>query len=281
MLLVRLEPGLPGGRWAAIRPLRGHDERALAVAPGLAATALLDRVLVELPGTTVAPGRAWELAVCDRDRLLAAVYTQTFDDRVETDVPCLECNKGAQVGFSLAEWIADQQPNAAGRTSRGIAAGPDESCFYTLDDGTRFRLPNGLDQRDLAGLELERASALLLARCVGPELGAPHAHTVGDLDSETFARIEAAIEYLGPTIDEQFTVECQECGAEREVRFDIQQYLLRALEHERRYLTREIHYLACSYGWSLTEILDLPRDERRALVELVVAERAARRERSR
>lgn len=270
MLLVRLEPGLPGGRWAAIRPLCGHDERALVGAAGLAATELLDRVLVEMPGTTVAPGRAWELAVCDRDRLLAAVYTQTFNDRVETDVPCLACNKGAQVGFSLTEWIADQQPNEAGRKSRGIAAGPDEACAYTLDDGTRFRLPTGLDQRDLAGFELERARALLLARCV-----------VGDLSPESRARIEAAMEYLGPTIDERFTVECQDCGAAREVRFDIQQYLLRALEHERRYLTREIHYLACSYGWSLTEILDLPRDERRTFVELVVAERAARRERSR
>jgi hypothetical protein len=281
MLLVRLEPGLPGGRWAAIRPLCGHDERALVGPSGLLATELLDRVLVEMPGTTVTPGRAWELAVCDRDRLLAAVYTQTFSDRIETDVPCLECSKGAQVGFSLAEWIAGQQPDEAGRELRGIVAGPDESCFYTLDDGVRFRLPTGLDQRELAGLELERARALLLGRCVLADAHSSHAHTVGDLGPETRAKIEAAIEYLGPTIDDQFTVECQECHASREVRFDIQQYLLRALEHERRYLTREIHYLACSYGWSLTEILDLPRDERRAFVELVVAERAARRERSR
>ncbi|MFO7561122.1 MAG: hypothetical protein R6X02_00660 [Enhygromyxa sp.] len=278
---MRLEPGLPGGRFAAIRPLRGHDERALVGPPGLAATELLERVLVELPGTTVAPGRAWELAVCDRDRLLAAVYTQTFNDRIETDVPCLECSKGAQVGFSLAEWIADQQPNEPGRRSRGIAAGPDESCTYTLDDGIRFRLPTGVDQRELVGLEPERARAQLLARCVIVEPDAPRAQTVADLGPEAHAKIEAAIEYLGPTIDDTFTVDCQECGAAREVRFDIQQYLLRALEHERRYLTREIHYLACSYGWSLTEILDLPRDERRAFVELVVVERSARRERSR
>lgn len=278
MLLVRLDPGLPGGNWAVIRGLHGHDEQALARAGGLAATELLDRVLVETPGTKVGPGRAWELAVCDRDRLLAAVYTLTFNDRVETDVPCLECDKGAQVSFSLAEWSADQQPNELGRESRGIVAGPDESAIYTLDDGIRFRLPTGRDQRDLAGLEPERARAQLLARCVVPD---PEANcTVGDLDEQARARIEAAIEYLGPTIDDQFTVGCQACGAEREVRFDIQQYLLRALEHERRYLTREIHYLACSYGWSLTEILDLPRDERRAFVDLVAAERAARRERS-
>lgn len=278
MLLVRLDPGLPEGHFAAVRPLCGHDERALVGPPGLVATELLDRVLVPVPGTTVGPGRAWELAVCDRDRLLAAVYTQTFSDRIETDVPCLECSKGAQVGFSLAAWITDQQPHEAGRSSRGITAGPDPSCVYTLDDGTRFRLPTGRDQRDLAGFELERARALLLTRCIVAD---PDARTVADLGPEAHARIEAAIEYLGPTIDDTFTVECQECGAAREVRFDIQQYLLRALEHERRYLTREIHYLACSYGWSLAEILELPRDERRAFVDLVVVERSARRERSR
>ena len=279
MLLVRLEPGLPGGRWAAIVPLRGHDERALVGTTGLTATDLLDRVLVAMPGTTVAPGRAWELAICDRDRLLAAVYSQTFDDRVETDVRCRECDGGAQISFSLAEWITDQRPDDAGRASRGIAAGPDEDCFYTLEDGTRFRLPTGLDQRELASLEPERARVLLLARCIVAD--PTHAHTVGDLSPEIHEKVEAAIAYLGPTIDEQFTVECQECGAAQEVRFDIQQYLLRALEHERRYLTREIHYLACTYGWSLTEILDLPRDERRDFVALVAAERAARRERSR
>lgn len=281
MLLVRLEPGLPGGRWAAVRPLRGHDERALVEAAGLAAIELLDRVLVEMPGTTVAPGRAWELAVCDRDRLLAAVFTQTFDDRVETDVPCLECDKGTQVSFSLAALLSSKQPDEPGKRSRGVASGPDEACLYTLDDGTRFRLPTGLDQRELSGFDPERARALLLGRCVVADAEASQSHTVGDLSPEARARIEAAIEYLGPTIDEHFTVECQDCGAPREVRFDIQQYLLRALEHERRYLTREIHYLACSYGWSLTEILDLPRDERRDFVALVVAERAARRERSR
>jgi hypothetical protein len=281
MLLVRLDPGLPGGRWALLRGLRGRDEQALVGAGGPAATELLDRVLVDAPGTTVGPGVADELPLCDRDRLLAAVYATAFDDRIESDVPCLECDEGSQVRFSLAAVVGEQQPSLDGRRARGVVAGPDERCLYTLDDGTRFRLPTGVDQRELAGLEPERARALLVRRCivVDPESG--DGRTVGDLAPELHARIEAAIEYLSPTIDEQFTVACHECGAEREVRFDIQQFLLRTLEHERRYLTREIHYLACSYGWSLAEILELPRDDRRAFVELVVAERAARRERSR
>lgn len=274
MLQVRLEPGLPAGRWACVRPLRGHDEQALVAGGGLAATQLLDRLLVDVPGTRVGPGRAWELAVCDRDRLLAAVFSATFNDRIETEVPCVHCEQGTAVSFSLAAMVAGSHPTAGGRAELGVVAGPDEACIYELDDGTRFRLPTGQDQREVAGLPPERARLELLRRCV---LG----DTQANMQEQQCARVEAAMAYLGPTVDHELTIACHECGEVRAVRFDIQQYLLRALEQERRYLTREIHYLACSYSWSLAEILDLSRDDRRAYVEFIGAERAARQERTR
>lgn len=281
MLQVRLDPGLAAGRWACVRPLCGHDEQALVTGGGLAATELLDRLLVAVPGTCVGPGRAWELAVCDRDRLLAAVHAATFSDHIETEVPCDHCDEGTAVSFSLAAMVSSSKPNAHGRAELGIVAGPDEACVYELDDGTRFRLPTGHDQREVAGLEPERARLEILRRCVlNDPRGGDH-RTVGDMPTEVWARVEAAMAYLGPTVDHELTIACHECGAERAVRFDIQQYLLRALEQERRYLTREIHYLACSYSWSLAEILDLSRDDRRAYVEFIAAERAARRERTR
>src|SRR5690606_11469948 len=105
MLCVRLEPGLPGGRFACIRALHGHDEQ-LVGGGAMAATELLDRLLVEVPGTSVKPGRAWELAICDRDRLLAAVYAAAFGDRIESEIPCTECDEGAEINFSLSALVA-------------------------------------------------------------------------------------------------------------------------------------------------------------------------------
>src|SRR5690606_15514987 len=81
MIEVDLKPGLRGGPWARLRELRGDDELWAAQGRGassLVAVELLDRLLVAAPGTTIAPGRARELAVGDRDRLLAAIYRHTF-----------------------------------------------------------------------------------------------------------------------------------------------------------------------------------------------------------
>ncbi|PRQ09033.1 hypothetical protein [Enhygromyxa salina] len=280
MLQVRLEPGLPGGRWACIRGLRGHDEQALARGGGgMAAVELLDRLLVETPGTSVGPGRAWELAVSDRDRLLAAVYASTFTDQIESEVPCEQCGEGSDVSFSLAAFVASIDASEDSLREAGVV-GPDPDGAYSLADGTRFRLPTSVDQRALLGEALDRRRLTLLRACILADQDHAEGRTASDMSGELLDRVEAAMELVGPTLDQHLSVDCHECGARRDIRFDIQHFLLRALEHEHRYLVREVHYLACSYGWSRAEILDLSRDERRAYVELVAAERAARQSRS-
>jgi hypothetical protein len=279
MLSVRLEPGLPGGRFACVRALHGHDERLVGVG-AIAATELLDRLLVEVPGTSVGPGRAWQLAICDRDRLLAAVHAGTFGDQVESEIPCSECDEGAEVRFSLSALVASLDADELARAEVGVRSGPNDDGVYQLDDGTRFRLPTGEDQRAVHGQAPADARLALLRRCLLADGHAGNARTASDVDEATLARIEAAMARVGATIDQDFEVACQACGATRAVRFDIQHFLLRALEHERRYLVREIHYLAASYGWSLEQILDLSRDDRRTFVGLIVADRAAQRGRS-
>lgn len=275
MLQVRLDPGLPGGRWACIRPLRGHDEQALAHGgAGLAAVELLDRLLVEIPGTSVGPGRAWQLAVSDRDRLLAAIYAAVFGDRVESEVACERCGETSEISFSLAALVASLEPSPA-RLREGGVDGCDEDGIYRLADGTRFRLPTSHDQRELLGLPPAQHRRTLLRRCVVADAD-EQARTASDMSSELLDRVESAMALVGPPVDLDLPVACHECGAERQVRFDIQHYLLRALAHERRYFVREVHYLASCYGWTLDDISRLSRDDRRAHVELVAAERASR-----
>lgn len=272
MLLVHLQPGLPGGSFACVRALHGHDEQ-VGGAGAMAATELLDRLLVAVPGTSVTPGRAWELAICDRDRLLAAVYATAFGDRVESEIPCTECDGGAEVNFSLSALVASLEPDQQARAEVNVCDGPDDNGHYQLENGIRFRLPTGEDQRAVHGQPPPEARLALLRLCLV-------AADSSEFDERTLERIEAAMARVGATVDYDFDVACQECGSTREVRFDIQHFLLRALAHERRYLVREIHYLAATYGWNLTQILDLSRDDRRAFVRLIVADRGARRERS-
>src|SRR5205085_6196451 len=94
MLRLALE-FTPAARTACLRGLCGADEEAVEGGGTAAAIALLDRLLVDAPGVepdlALKPGRALDLAAPDRDRLLAAVYRETFGPRVESTLVCDRC----------------------------------------------------------------------------------------------------------------------------------------------------------------------------------------------
>lgn len=249
MLRVTLQPGLPGGRWACLRELCGRDETDLAGEEDLVAVELLDRLLVERPGTTVGPGSAAALAISDRDRLLAAVYARHFADRIEGSQRCASCGAPFEVSFSLAALLESLEPELA----------CDDDGAFRLPDGRRFRLPTTLDHRRCIGLAPEAAALELLRGCLLD--GAPA--DAGDAEV-----IEAAMERAGPMLDLDVDASCPSCAHAQVVRFDIVRHLAGVMASERRWLVREIHCLAKAYGWSLGEILSLPRRERRAFVKL-------------
>jgi hypothetical protein len=261
MLSVQLSPGLSGGKWARMRPLCGHDETFLGNGSSVDGVALLDRLLVETPGTTVGPGRARDLAVCDSDRLFAAIYLKYFGEQVEGTVSCRDCREPFELSFSLRNLLAN-----LGVPAGGDVVGPDEDGIYTLSDGRRFRLPTVSDQQSVLGLQTDAAASGLLQRCM----------VAGD-PTDNPNLLQKAMDEVGPMLDLDLDAACPRCGASQSVQFDIQTHLLRILAYERRFLLREIHLIAVAYGWGYGEILGLTREDRRAFAGLIQVERAARR----
>lgn len=256
MLEVMLTPGLPGARLACLRELCGRDEGLVQGCSTATAASLLARLVVPTPAS-LAPDRVAELAVCDRDRLLAAVHRASFGDHIETRAPCHACGVPFEIDFSLAALEADLAAQAT--------ATPDADGSFRLPDGRRFRLPNLADERAISGLAPELAAHTLATRCL---LDGPPDDPAGVL---------AAIEGAAPLLDLELSATCPACGVGQSVHFDIQTFLLTALARESEGLAREVHRIAVAYGWSLTEILELPRSQRRLHVELIEADRAARR----
>jgi hypothetical protein len=241
--------------------LCGHDETALGDGGPFDGIALLDRLLVKVPGTTVGPGMAKDLPVCNCDRLFAALYLKYFGKQVEGTGTCRQCGGSFEVAFSLQDLLAGLENGG-----RQHASGPDEDGVYTLADGRRFRLPTTSDQLRVLGMDAEEGAAALLERCVvegdptiNPEL------------------LQAGMDEVGPLLDLDVDAMCPECGVSERVRFDIQSYLLRMLTHEKRFLVREIHLIALAYGWRYEEILSLSREDRRAFAGLIQSEREGRR----
>lgn len=264
MLQVQLSPGLPNGKWAYLRPLCGRDEATINSAGSMVeAIGFLDRMLLETAGTSVGPGKAIDLAICDCDRLFAALYQHYFGGRIESIVTCQQCNEAFELSFSLPDLISN-----LGDGTTDKATGPDEEGIYTLSNGPRFRLPTAGDQERIMALEPKEAVAALLNCCV----------VEGDptVDAAIF---QSAMDEVGATLNLDLSTVCSECDTSQTVRFDIQSYLLRALGYEKRFLNHEVHRIALAYGWGYDEILNLTREDRRAFARLIEAERVPARRR--
>jgi hypothetical protein len=257
---VQLNPGIPGGKWARLRPLCGHDETLLDSAGAVDAIAFIDRLLTPAPGTTVGPGCASNLTVADCDRLFASIYADYFGDRIEGRASCFSCPELFEMSFSLTalmEQLSKKSPHIEG---------PDEQGLFKMTDGRRFRLPTAGERREMTATKTDQAVAILLQRCVveGDPLLKP--------DS-----IEQAMEQTGAVLDLDLDAVCPHCNASQTVRFDMQSYLFRALGYERQFLIYEVHRIATTYGWAYDDTLSLPREDRRKFVQLIESERSTRR----
>lgn len=258
MWRLAIEYGSPHG-WVSLREIRGGDEEMVEATDSANAVALLDRLLVAEAGAVVGPGQARDLAVPDRDRLLAALYVRSFGMRVESTVRCQFCEQPFDLDFALDEVLESLRAGPA------AAARRDEAGFFRLADGRRFRLPCGADEDAVVGLPAADRESTLLRRCVVD--GSPEA----DPEALALAMREAA-----PLLDLVVEAQCPECQRPQSARFDLQHYLLARILDERRLRTWEFHRLARAYGWSRAEILGLSRSQRRLHVELIERDTALR-----
>jgi hypothetical protein len=255
---VFLEHGSAPG-WAWLRSLTGDDEERVDDTGSESAIHLIDRLLVEAPDAAAVPGGAADLAVPDRDRLMAALHRAEFGSRIEATLRCTDCDRPFDLDFSLADLegslpAAPDEPQAE-REAGGV---------YRMPDGRRFRLPRGSDERAAAAAPPGTAERELIRRCM-----------IEGSAGDDVAGLSDAMRAVGPVLDLDVGAACPECGAEQTVRFDLQHYLLRRILNESRQRAREIHRIAWAYGWSLDEILRLSRSRRRTYVELIEREMAA------
>lgn len=234
---------------ARLREIRGDDELALGGVDTRSASRLLDRLLDGAPCAA-----AW-MSASDRDGLLAALYRALWGDRVVSSLECPDCSAMFDLAFELS---------ALQRQLMGEAEGAriDSPRSMTDAGGARFALPGADEEDDAAQLGVEAGRARLLASITG---GA-------DADADAVGR---RLESLAPLIDVELDAACAECGHATLARFDIQSFVLQRLLDEREGVLGEVHALAGGYGWSLPDILSLPRGLRRSLAERLLAAPAA------
>lgn len=255
---VRLGHG-PGCRTAALREITGLEEQQVAGTTTVDALQLLERLLVEIPGSLLRENLVG-LTAFDRDRLLAAVYRRTYGNRVASSAVCAACRDVFDLHFSLSDLL--DSLTSSGET-QSIQRQPDGT--YLLPDGSGFRLPTTEDELALIGLAPEDARTLLVQRSLLPSAN-------GDLENNAegpLPAIQSAMAAAAPLVAADLDARCPECSHLQQVHFDLQHYLLQALCNDRRRLMLDVHVLAATYGWGLNEIMGLARSQRTSLVAMV------------
>jgi hypothetical protein len=245
-----------------MRALSGRDELDFAeLTPG-ALTEFLARMLVAVPGAALAPAGVPDATVADRDRLVAGLYAHAFGDQIESRVDCAACAQQFEFGFSLSQLLQNLDERARAGAERFLPAGAGAEGFYELGGGIRFRLPTVADERALAEQRRDGPpGAALLERCVRMDAGPASAIPI--------EAVETAMEALAPLLSLDLPVRCALCNEAQAIEFDLLAFLRAAFRRERPLLMREIHTLASAYRWSFAEIVGLPREQRRAQVEII------------
>jgi hypothetical protein len=236
-VILRASAGRPV--FARLREPCGEDELSVEGVDTRSAVTLLDRLLAT-------PERADALAASDRDALLAALHRQLWGDRLVSSLRCAACEAMYDLSFELStlqRQLARQAPPHEVTAPRSLRTA----------DGACWTLPNADEEEQAAVLGLHAGRAQLAEASAAPGTAAEEA--------------AAALEALAPLIDVDLDTTCAECGHAQQARFDLQSFVLQRLLDEREGLLAELHRLASSYGWSLREILSLPRSLRRSLAE--------------
>lgn len=237
---------------ACLRELTGADELLVQRDDTRTALGLLDAVLVPITGGWPAPGEAASLTTAERDRLLAELWIRTWGPSITGSPVCSQCATRFDMSFGLDELCA--------------ATWPEPPPVRITSEGRRYRVPTGADELAVTALPTERAVALLATRCALDE--------GSEADASTLAQ---AFEASVPVLDLDLDARCPGCGYPSAVAFRLQSYLLTALRAERARLPTQIHTLATAYGWSVREILELPRSTRIQLVGLAESQASPRR----
>lgn len=188
------------------------------------------------------------LTLADMDMCTVALYRALYGETVVCHVPCRHCDRAFETGFELTDWLTSlrEGPEVVRRGDN----------VYEMPGGASFRLPT---RRDLEGLS-SRDGEDHLRRCCLLDGNPDH------LD------LEAAMMRAGPLLDDDIEATCPHCGAEQRFHMRLADYLMAALDRERPITMREIHHIASQYRWSRAEIMTLPRQERRALVRLILSD---------
>ncbi len=229
-------------------------ESALSQSRTRRALSLLAIALPEL-----SEGELAALPIGRRDGWLLQLRKRLFGSQLLLVVPCPHCGQLIESQMGAADLVLDTDQRVP---ENRIA----ESHGYRVS----FRLPTSGDLIALANdIDADRARELLFKRCI---LDARDTHGVAksaaDLPEVVFADLAAHMESADPGAVVELVFGCPACSHRWQETFDIAGFLWREINAWAQRTLRDVHALACAYGWREPDVLALSPTRRQIYLDL-------------
>lgn len=181
---------------------------------------------------------------------LFALNGQT--DQVEFSASCAAQQCGETFGFALPLLeLAAQVPR-------------EEACHVSLSGGRRITLrrPIGRDLlrwRAARPATREQALTMMLDDLV----------LDGRPEVDDVATLAEALADSDPLVALSVAAECPACGLAQDVAIDVEGLVLAHFRQRQRVLLHDVHRLATEYGWTESEVLNVPPSRRAVYLSLI------------
>jgi hypothetical protein len=225
-----------------LRQPNGADELILCEATGSA----VSRSIAFL--STLSGESDWAaLTVTDFEILLLRLRERVLGEVCGLGFNCPQCSARVEVSFLISDFLE----GIRSRRPAGVERLPGRAGWFACA-GIAFRLPTAGDQAAVAG----RPDAVrrLVERCIDTP----------NPTARLRARIERAMEAMAPEVSRPLAGTCPECGETVEAPLHVTRLVVSEFTREAASLYEEVDLIARAYHWPESEILQLPRQRRRA-----------------
>jgi hypothetical protein len=201
-----------------------------------------------------------ELSIGQRDARLLQLREWMFGSNLENTAECPQCTQ-------RVEWenrIEDFRQEALDMPSQA------EFNLNVANYDLCFRLPTTMDIAAIVNASHDDAAPQdLLKRCIIASHFEGEALDPGSLPEDVVAALGRRIEELDPQAEIRIDLTCPQCSHEWVVLFDIASFLWEEINSWAERMMLTVHKLACAYGWSEREILELSPVRRQLYLGLV------------
>jgi hypothetical protein len=192
------------------------------------------------------------LTVTDFEVLLLGLRQRVLGDRCDLSFSCPDCRAPVEVSFTIADFLQD----VVSTIPSWVRPLADRPGWYSCGTAA-FRLPTAGDQAAVAGRS--DAADRMAERCIEAD----------HLPERTRGRIERAMAAMAPEVSRPLSGSCPECRTKVEAPLYVTRLVINELAREAVAVYDEIDLIARAYHWREAEILELPRQRRRAYAERI------------